>query len=156
MSVNQAASAKKNYYVDVEMQLGARAKVTTETVDRDLKNVLTRSRAPQGGGGVQTSQAEMENVVRHIVDGGVYGKGERPIVKFINAASDDRKTVKMNGKQYRISDPAEQLFAKAMPKFFGGLRKGDLKGMTAEQAIQQITQIAQQLGSQQSQSAQQG
>jgi hypothetical protein len=147
MSVQQAGKSKLPYYVNVDIQMSAEEGPKTYKVDRKLKNAIMASRAPQGGGGVQTSLKELGRIVKNIVDGNEYGKGEKALVRALFRATDDRYDVEINGRKIRITDPAEKAFVHAMHSFFGGLSSKGLKaldGQSAQQLVKSFSQAAQQ------------
>ena len=143
MSIQKTPTSKP-YYVDIQLQMSAAEGPKTVRVDRKLKNAIMESREPQGGGGVQTSMKELSRIVKNIVDGNRYGAGEKALVRALFRATDDRYDVRINGKQIRITDPAEVSFVHSMHVFFGGLSKGGgIKNMSGQTAVQLVQSFAQ-------------
>jgi hypothetical protein len=75
----------------------------------------------QGQGDGRISGADMQAIIQLIKDGGAYGKGEKAPTQTLLAARDDRKAVKINGTELRLTDKAEAIISKEMPKFWGSL-----------------------------------
>lgn len=143
-------TGNQNYYANAQIQYSAKTGTENVKVDAKLKDsVLSKLQGARDG---RISQADALAIAKDIADGGRYGAGEKAILKALWAARDDRKSVKIDGQQIRITDPGEAAFTHAMLSLWGQLgakakaAKADVAAAqqslpkTTQQAVQQFAQ----------------
>ena len=72
-----------------------------------------------------------EEILTKITDGGKYGEGEKELSRLLRQACDDRCDVRIDGRHISITDPAESVLKKGLPKFWGSLSSKPKVDLTA-------------------------
>ena len=105
------------YYVSANVQNSARSGTHEYQVDAKLAKAILKA---ERTGGVE-SQKEVGKILTKIKDGGRYGEGEAVLTRMLLAATDDRKSVKLNGTNINLTNPAEAAFKHGILSFWGKL-----------------------------------
>jgi hypothetical protein len=106
-----------SYYLTATLQKSAGAGPFRAKVDRQLAVVILRSAKSGGRIGVQ----EAHEILVKDTDGGRYGEGEKELTRLLLAACDDRKHATLNVVRLRVTDPAEKVLQRELPKWWGSL-----------------------------------
>jgi len=110
--------SKGSFYMTIEGQKAASETPFKAKVDKGLaEEIMT---AMKSGGRISKKEVA-EDILAKITDGGKYTEGESILSKLLLAACDDRKKVMLNGKQLRITDPAEEVLQSGLKSFWGKL-----------------------------------
>ncbi|MBX7102046.1 MAG: hypothetical protein K1X89_30305 [Myxococcaceae bacterium] len=103
-----------SYYVRADVQTSAAGGPKSMKVDRELAEAITRATEDRGtwkSAGDRASReinsTEMQRILKKVVDGGRYGEGEAVLVRMLFAATDDRKSVKLNGRKIELTGPVD-------------------------------------------------
>lgn len=103
-----------SYYVRADVQTSAASGPKSMKVDRELAEAILRATEDRGtwkSAGDRASRemnsSEVQRVIKKIVDGGRYGEGEAVLARMLIAATDDRKSVKLNGKKIELTGPVD-------------------------------------------------
>jgi len=129
---------KGSYYVMADLQKSAAAGPQRMKVDKELAETILKC---AGSGGRISKKESAEEILAKITDGGKYGEGEKELTRLLLSACDDRKDVKLNGVKLRLTDPAETILKKELPKFWGSLASKDSVNMKPiEQGFERVQQ----------------
>lgn len=107
----------QSYYQMIDIQMSAGEGAKPVKVDRDLANQIMDAAKV----GNTISVADAAAIGKAVADGGKYGSGEKPLVRALYRARDDRFNVQIGGQKIRITDAGEQAFTQSMAKVFGSM-----------------------------------
>jgi len=105
------------YYMTVSLQKSAAAGEVRERVDAKLAETISKAMASGGRIGIQ----ETHEVLGRITDGNRYGDAEKALTRMLLSACDDRREVLLQGVKVRITEAAETVLKRELPKFWGSL-----------------------------------
>lgn len=116
-SIGELRKASDGYYLTVNIQKSVAHGVSREKVDGPLAEVIAKAMESGGRIGIQ----EAHQILAKITDGKAYGAGEKALTRMILSACDDRRAVLLQGVKVRITEPAENVLKRELPKFWGSL-----------------------------------